>query len=156
MAAEYKTLGTIQYVVDTETSSWKMGEINVSLDIDDLKRYIKSYGTSALYEGIASLHHKIVETVREVNQERQELFSVIEQSCKEQGGRVKSIEILKNNINHFKDMLNSASEGDKSTIELNIRVAEIELGRLLEGGTLSLTMNQISKDKETDNGFGQV
>jgi hypothetical protein len=61
--AEFKELGKIQFITDTDTEMYKMGEIQCGFN-DSLKSYIKTYGIDNLLKEVSHLSYQIWETYR--------------------------------------------------------------------------------------------
>ena len=65
--AEYKEIGTISIVTDTETGQEKIGDVSGGFDSIQLKEYIKQYGPEDLLKTMAWMNFQIWETHRELN-----------------------------------------------------------------------------------------
>lgn len=65
--AEYKEIGKISIVTDTETGQEKIGDVEGGFNSIELKKHIQQYGTHGLLETMAWMNFQIWETHRELN-----------------------------------------------------------------------------------------
>ena len=67
MGATTKTLGEIDYVTDTDTGDYKVGEVSGGFSKIELMNYIKTYGHEGLCAQLGFMQHQIFEAVNEIS-----------------------------------------------------------------------------------------
>jgi len=67
MGAETKKLTSISFVVDTDVSYYKIGEVQGSFQEDELRDYIKRFGHEKLCIHLAFLQFQVWKSLREIN-----------------------------------------------------------------------------------------
>ncbi len=67
MATRSKNLAIIQYIIDTDTGMNQIGDIEGSLDEDELYKFIHRYGSDKLLSHLSFLIYQVVDAQRNVN-----------------------------------------------------------------------------------------
>lgn len=65
--AEYKNIGSISVVTDTETGQEKIGDVEGGFDSIALVEHVKSYGVTGLLRTLAYMNYQVIETLHKVN-----------------------------------------------------------------------------------------
>lgn len=68
--AEYRKIGSIEVLFDTESPRDTMGEIHFGISDEELERHVKCYGITQMSEAITGLQWRLMNMLRKVNQEK--------------------------------------------------------------------------------------
>ena len=75
MGYESEKLATIKFITDFETPMYHLGEVQGSFNDEELKKYIKRFGTTDLLSHLAFMQYQVIKVMREVNSEIEENVS---------------------------------------------------------------------------------
>ena len=67
--SEFKQLGKISVITDTEYSYEIIGEVQGGSDDAELKKHIEKYGAKSLIETLTYMQWRVWQTLRDINQE---------------------------------------------------------------------------------------